>query len=213
MMAVPIPERPRLKPFARNLFAALPFAVVIALVGVLTNFHTPLNDFWGNQHLAQRLDARDPGTFYDGFFPIGYTLLLRVLSHFGYPACSALGINVVLTWFLAFSLLGVLRLHGLEILPSLIVAGLVLLFPQVFQCLYTPGADSGAMVFFTIGSYALLVALLAPTPRSSGRHIPPGHRSPCLPQAAFGGHARAGIGRSCLRLPNCCEFAIGTLAV
>ncbi len=163
-MAVPSPERSRLQAVARDALAALPFAVVIALVGVVTDFHTPLNDFWGNQQLAQRLDARDLGTFYDGFFPIGYTLILRALSRFGYPACSALGVNVVLTWFLALSMLGVLRLRGLGILPSLVIASLVLLFPQVFQCLYTPGADSGAMVFFTIGSYALLVALLAPRP-------------------------------------------------
>ena len=149
-----------------NACAALPFAVVIALVGILTDFHTPLNDFWGNYDLSQRLDPRHLDTFYDGFFPAGYTVLLRLLPRFGYPPLSALGINAVLTWLLAFSMLGVFRLRGLGILPSLTAAILVFLFPQVFDYLYTPGADSGAMVFFTVGTYALLLALLAPTPRT-----------------------------------------------
>jgi hypothetical protein len=160
------PETSRLKLAARNACAALPFAAAVALVGIFTNFHTPLNDFWGNHYLSQRLDSRDLGTFYDGFYPVGYTVLLRVLARLGYPPLSALGINVVLTWLLAFSLLGVLRLRGLGILPSLIGTSLVFLFPQVFEYLYTPGADSGAMVFFTVGSFALLAALLAPTPRA-----------------------------------------------
>ena len=56
-------ETPRLKAAARDALAALAFAVVIALVGILTNLHTPLNDFWGNHYLSQRLDARDVSTF------------------------------------------------------------------------------------------------------------------------------------------------------
>ena len=162
-MAGPSQESSRWKAVAHNALTALPFAVMIALVGILTDLHTPLNDFWGNHYLAQRLDTRDLNTFYDGFYPVGYTVLLRMLPRFGYPVWSALGINAVLTWLLAFSLLGVLQLRGLAILPSLTVTGLVLLFPQVFQCLNTPGADAGAMAFFTVGSYALLLALLAPT--------------------------------------------------
>ena len=158
-------ESSRLEAVARIACAALPFAVVIALVGVLTDFHTPLNDFWGNYDLSQRLDPRHLDTFYDGFFPVGYTVLLRLLTRFGYPPLSAVGINAVLTWLLAFSMLGAFRLRGLGILPSLIAAMLVFLFPQVFDYLYTPGADSGAMVFFTAGAYILLLALLAPTPR------------------------------------------------
>ena len=159
-------ETPRLKAAARDALAALAFAVVIALVGILTNLHTPLNDFWGNHTLSQRLDARDVSTFYDGFYPVGYTVLLRVLPHFAYPPLSALLLNVVLSWLLAFSILGVSRLRGLGILPGLTIASLVSLFPQIFNCLNTPGADSGAMVFFTVGTYALLVALLAPIPQA-----------------------------------------------
>ena len=159
-------ERSRLKAATRDACAALPFAVAIALVGILTDFHTPLNDFWGNHYLSQRLDPRNLATFYDGFYPVGYTVLLRLLARFGYPPFSALGINVALTWLLAFSTLAILRLRGLAVLPSLIAASLVFLFPQVFDYLYTPGADCGAMVFFTVGTYVLLVALLAPTPRA-----------------------------------------------
>ena len=158
-------ERSRLETVARNACTALPFAVVIALVGILTDFHTPLNDFWGNYDLAQRLDPRHLDSFYDGFFPVGYTALLRLLPRFGYPPLSALGINAVLTWLLAFSMLGVFRLRGLGLLPALIAVILVFLFPQVFDYLYTPGADAGAMVLFTVGTYVLLLALLAPTPR------------------------------------------------
>jgi hypothetical protein len=165
-MARPNQESSRWKAVTRNAFAAVPFAAAIALVGILTDLHTPLNDFWGNHYLSQRVDFHDLNTFYDGFYPVGYTVLLRLLPRFGYPVLSALGINVALTWLLTFLMLGVLRLRGLAILPSLIIAGLVLLFPQVFQCLCTPGADSGAMVFFTVGTCMLLVALLASTPRA-----------------------------------------------
>jgi hypothetical protein len=155
----------RLEAATRNACAALPFVVVIALVGILTDFHTPLNDFWGNYDLSQRLDPRHLATFYDGFFPVGYTALIRLLSRFGYPTLAALGINVALTWLLAFAMLGVFRLCALGILSSLVAVILVFLCPQVFYYLYTPGADSGAMVFFTVGTYVLLLALLAPMPR------------------------------------------------
>jgi hypothetical protein len=158
-------ESSRLEAVWRNACAALPFAVVITLVGILTDSHTPLNDFWGNYALSQRLDPRHLETFYDGFFPVGYTVLLRLLSRFGYPPLAALGINAALTWLLAFALLGVFRLRGLGLVPSLIAALLVFLFPQVFDYLYTPGADSGAMVFFTVGTCVLMLALLTPTPR------------------------------------------------
>jgi hypothetical protein len=158
-------ESSRLRGVTRNACAALPFAVVIGVVGILTDFHTPLNDFWGNYDLSQRLDLRHLETFYDGFFPVGYTVLLRLLRGFGYPPLSALAVNVALTWLLAFSMFGVFGLRGLAILPSLVAAILVFVFPQVFDYLYTPGADSGAMVLFTVGAYVLLLALLAPTPR------------------------------------------------
>jgi hypothetical protein len=158
-------NRARLKDAIRNACAAFPFAAVIALVGILTDFHSPLNDFWGNYDLSQRLDLRHLDTFYDGFFPVGYTVLLRLLRGSGFPPLSALGINVALTWLLFFSMLGVLGLRGLGILPSIVATILLFLFPQVFDYLYTPGADSGAMVFFTVGAYVLLLALLAPMPR------------------------------------------------
>ena len=159
-------ENFRWKAVAGTALAALSFAVLIALVGILTDFHAPLNDFWGNWHLARKLDLHDPDTLYDGFFPVGYTALLRGLAGAGFPAQAAVGINVLLTWLLALAVLGWLRRRGLGGFACIIAAVAVFLFPKVFDYLYTPGADAGAMVFFTLGSYALLLALMAPLPHA-----------------------------------------------
>jgi len=161
-MAHPRLDNSSLRVVAWTALAALSFAVVIAMVGVLTGFYTPLNDFWGNWHLAQKLTLRHWDTFYDGFFPVGYTALLRVLAGFDFPARPAVAINGVLTWLLTFAMLGGLRLRGLSLFPRLVVSSGVILFPKIFDYLYTPGADAGAMVFFALGSYALLRALPAP---------------------------------------------------
>jgi hypothetical protein len=134
-MAGPSQESSRWKAVAHNALTALPFAVMIALVGILTDLHTPLNDFWGNHYLAQRLDTRDLNTFYDGFYPVGYTVLLRVLPHFRISSlCQPCCINVVLSWLLAFSMLGVLQLRGLRNLARHSRSPVSCsLFPQIFQ--------------------------------------------------------------------------------
>ena len=69
----------------------------LCLLGVLwsTGFYVDLNDFWGNLFAAEQLDPREPASLHNGFYPIGYLLLLRGLA-LGDPVVGASLVNVLL---------------------------------------------------------------------------------------------------------------------
>jgi len=58
------------------------FAVVIgcaiahAALSAWIRYHVSLNDFWAIYYIVTRLDFAEPATLQNGFFPIGYPLLL-----------------------------------------------------------------------------------------------------------------------------------------
>ena len=79
-------------------------AWALCALGVVwsTGFYVELNDFWGNLFAAEQLDLRQPASLHNGFYPIGYLLLLRVLA-LGDPVVGAGLANVALGVLLTVS--------------------------------------------------------------------------------------------------------------
>ncbi|MFW6159260.1 MAG: hypothetical protein ACOC8E_07885 [Planctomycetota bacterium] len=47
--------------------------------GVALDFHVGLNDFWMVRFYAEKMTLSEPASLYNGFFPIGYPLLLKLV--------------------------------------------------------------------------------------------------------------------------------------
>jgi hypothetical protein len=62
------------------LAAILTTAIVIG-VGIFNQFYVRLNDFWGLVYFAENLQWKEKASLYNGLFPIGYPLLLRLLPY------------------------------------------------------------------------------------------------------------------------------------
>ena len=71
------------------------YGLFCLFVGFLTNFHVYSNDFWGNLFMAEHLDISQPESFYNGFFPLGYAVYLRLFS-FGDSIISGYLTNILL---------------------------------------------------------------------------------------------------------------------
>ncbi len=58
--------------------SALLSAIIITIIISSFQFHIGHNDFWGILYYSQTMKWSDKGSLYNGFFPIGYPLLLKV---------------------------------------------------------------------------------------------------------------------------------------
>jgi hypothetical protein len=127
----------------------------IALYGVVClaatasiGFHVGLNDFWGNLALADQLEWSSPASWYNQFFPFGYTLLLRVLGP--EPVVPAHLLNVTS----GLALLAVVWGFTRRLLGepwALCAIAMLSIHPQVFRYVTTPGPDMPAAALAAIG--------------------------------------------------------------
>src|SRR5205809_4156285 len=84
-----------LRSFGPPIYSALLLAAaIISRVAILSNDSFPLR--WQAEHLS----LADPASFYNGFFPIGYPLLMRVASMVGNPFVVLEVVQIVLAFFL-----------------------------------------------------------------------------------------------------------------
>jgi hypothetical protein len=111
-------------------------------------FHVGLNDFWGNLALADLLEWSKPASWYNQFFPIGYTLLLRVLgpdpvaiAHLLTVASGLVLLAVV--WSVTRRLLGDAWALAATVILSI--------HPQIFRYVTTPGPDLPAAALAAVG--------------------------------------------------------------
>ena len=58
------------------------YGVFSLLIGLYINFHVSVNDFWGNLYMAEHLDITNLESFYNGFYPLGYAVYLKIFSFF-----------------------------------------------------------------------------------------------------------------------------------
>ncbi len=161
MMVVP-PGRITLASMRRvtpdTIFPAAVAAWIFGMVGAgwYTGFLAAHNDFWGNVFIAQQMRFGIAESFHNGFFPLGYPLLLKVLSGLGLldvtgflVSLAASVIVLVAAWSLARRLM-----PGMRALATL---AFIALHPLCFFYFSTAGVDSGAMAFF-LGGMALAIS-------------------------------------------------------
>jgi hypothetical protein len=134
------------------LFLAFVLAWIFGLTcaGWFAGFLAAHNDFWGNVFIAQQMEIGVPESFHNGFFPLGYSLLLKVLLGFGSLDFSGFLINLVASvdvlvaaWSLARRLMP--GMQALAVLPF------IALHPLCFFYFSTAGVDAGSMAFFLAG--------------------------------------------------------------
>jgi hypothetical protein len=125
-------------------------AGLLSIIGVIIGYFPGGNDLFDNHYLAMAINFRDIKSLYDGFFPIGYSLLLKFLVGSHYPAIAAFYVNILLTVTMMIVMAGYLKRQNLHFLFPFWLF-LFLFFPQAFRYLITPGPDAAAMALFTIG--------------------------------------------------------------
>ena len=131
------------------------FCICYALASS-AGFFISLSDFWSSFVSYRYMDIRKPASFYNGFFPLGYAVLLRTLS-FGRPLYAPFIYNAL---FGTVCLYGIVFL-GMKTMDShwVLVAILGLsLFPKFFKYAITPGTDIGLTAFTTSGAVVLLLS-------------------------------------------------------
>jgi len=125
--------------------------------GVTTDYYLTLNDFWGLLVIAEQLNPSDPRSLHNGFFPIGYPLLLRLFGGASVLAFAFL-FSVVSA---AAVLIGVGVFLSPRTGPVLAITGVVLtaLHPLVFQHAVTSSADMPMTAALVLGVLLLSDAL------------------------------------------------------
>ncbi len=139
------------------MYAAL-YAAALLFANYRTGFHVGLNDFWGNYYQAENLRLSDANTLYDGFFPIGYPVLLRSVPVDDLIAAGfliAAGARVM--FFGIFGSLMLLLAPGPWALLATIALSLV---PRMFQHVLTPAADIPMLIPLVAGGALLLRAVV-----------------------------------------------------
>jgi hypothetical protein len=147
----------RLKSLPSSIYILLSIATagVLSVIGMAINYFPGGNDLFDNHYLAMAINFSDIKSFYDGFFPIGYSLLLKLLVGSHYPAIAAFYVNVLLSMAMMIAMVWYLkRQNFLFLFPFWLF--LFCFFPQTFRYLTTPGPDAAAMALFTIGILLVL---------------------------------------------------------
>jgi hypothetical protein len=142
-------------------WAAPPLFVLASLtLAWLHGFHQHHNDYWDVYHAAARLAWDDRGMWFNGQYPIVYTVLTRGFITFGNPVVPAMTLNILLAGATVLLLARLCR--GLMAPAWALFAVLALAaFPEFFRYANAAGGDPGAMLLFTAGGVLILRELLS----------------------------------------------------
>jgi len=131
------------------------YSVVLFVASSLSHFAILSNDVFPLRWQAERLSFAHPETFYNGFFPIGYPLALRLAEVTGNPVLTLLLVQIALASLYAILSWRLLR----QVLPenaSLIALPFVLFAPQVVRPMLSPTPDFLAALAVLWGFVLLL---------------------------------------------------------
>lgn len=144
----------------------LAYTFLLVLGYVRTGFHVAHNDFWGNYYQAEHLDFSNPKTLYDGFFPIGYPVLLRY-GPFDDPVGAAFALNAGAALVLA----GLVGIFALTLLPgpwALATVVTLTLVPQLFAYTLAPVSD---LPMTMLAFFAAAILFVGTTAKTSSRAL------------------------------------------
>ena len=125
--------------------------------GAATDFYVTLNDFWGLLVIAEQLNPADPRSLHNGFFPIGYPLLLRLFGG-GAVLSFAFLLSVASAAVLLMGVGLFLSRRAGHLLAGVGVM-LAALHPLVFQHAVTSSPDMPMTVALVLGLLLLVDAL------------------------------------------------------
>lgn len=140
------------------IYAAL-YSIALVFANYRTGFHVGLNDFWGNYYHAENLDFANARSLYDGFYPIGYPVLLR-----GMPVDDLLAAGFLLAAAARVMFIGLFGSLALALVsgPWALIATISLsLIPRMFQHVLTPTADIPMLIPLLSGAALQLLAVVS----------------------------------------------------
>jgi hypothetical protein len=117
------------------------------------DFHVSYNDFWGILFYARHLSWEEKASLYNGFYPIGYALLLRLLP-FGLVIQGMTLINVILAGLMSAATTQLVRKTGSNWIPGLIF-GLVIFYPLVMEYAISVPPEIGCAAFTALALFLL----------------------------------------------------------
>lgn len=122
----------------------------IMVTGYLTHWDVTLNDFWGIWYYGDNLNIREPASLYNGFFPIGYALLISTLLKLS-NVMGAYAVNAISYTTLLLTIFSVTSRSIAQPL-RLIIAMLIGLHPSILIAYTTLGPDVIAASLIAISS-------------------------------------------------------------
>jgi hypothetical protein len=134
-------------------------ACILSAAGAYSGYYPRLNDFLDNHYLSMAISFNDLSSLYNGFFPMGYSLLLKATTGTGYPGIIAFFINIILSTILFHVMSYFPELRHKKFIYSIWLI-LLFVFPRYFKYLLTQGPDCGATVFFNIAIIVLFNAVV-----------------------------------------------------
>ncbi len=171
-MTDPSPNSPA-PPAAGRLPAAVWIALLAAgavhLAHLLGNgFVVTHNDYWAILQLAEKLHVSDPSTWHNGFYPVGYVLLLKLLSAPGpvvLPTLASVAFGLTALAGLAAALRDLRPRFWLPALAALLLFS----YPIFFNYTTQPGPDIGCAAWLALALWRLQAAARHTDPRAAGR--------------------------------------------
>src|SRR4051794_25340440 len=108
------------------------YAAILLLAAWISHFAVLNNDCFPLRWQADHLSVRNPETFYNGFFPIGYPLLLRLAGYTGNSILSLLLLQIILSGLFALVSFKFLR-KFLSIELSVLALIALVFSPQILR--------------------------------------------------------------------------------
>jgi hypothetical protein len=116
-------------------------------------FHVTYNDFWGILFYARQLSWQEKASLYNGFFPIGYALLLRLLPY-GLVIQGITAINLLFGGLLSATVTQLARKTGSSWI-ILLVFGISISYPLVVEYATSVPPEIGSAGFTAAAIFLL----------------------------------------------------------
>jgi hypothetical protein len=127
-------------------YGPIVYSALLLTAAILSRFAILSNDSFPLGWQAEHLSISDPASFYNGFFPIGYALLLRVAGVFGDPYLLLEVLQIVLAIFYIKKLWAFTR-SFIVFAAAIIAIPLVAFSPQVIFAACSAVPDFFAALF------------------------------------------------------------------
>lgn len=138
--------------------AALLYGLMLIVVSGFQNFYQFHNDFWDVFFSARNIVSTDTASWFNPQYPVGYTLLLKLISGSGSPIQPAIILNCIFGGFIIL-VCGYFYKQLLSKPVFLLCLSTIALYPTLFHYFTVGGGDPGSVFFFASGSALLFILI------------------------------------------------------